>query len=723
MPLAIPEHKENINRKSAAWLTPPAAGAAALAEDPLTRGNKPGGSATAVAPARDLARLLRPRSVALYGGAWAENVIAELQRARFPGPIWPIHPTRAEIRGVGCHRALPAAPDAAFVGVNRARTVEIVHDLAAAGAGGAVCFASGFREAGDAGLEAALVEAAGAMPILGPNCYGFINYLDGVPLWPDQHGGVRVARGVAIVTQSSNLAINLSMQRRALPVAYLLTAGNQAQTSLAALGLAALDDPRVTALGLHVEGFGDLPAFEALAARARALEKPVVVLKAGHSAAARAAALSHTASLAGGAAVASAFLARLGLVEVASPAVLLETLKLLHLGGPLAGPAIASVSCSGGEASLIADLAATTAARFRPFTPPTADRLAAALGARVAVANPLDYHTFVWGDAAATTEVFSAVLADRPDLTVFVLDLPRRDRCDPAAWEPALAAIEGARAATGARAAVLASLPENLDEAAAARLAARGIATLHGMADGLAAIDAAVRAGRPAPPAPPAVLAPEPAGPALLTEAEAKAALAAAGLPVPRSAVASDPDALAAAAASLRFPVALKALGVAHKTEAGAVALNLPDAAALRAAAAAMPAPAGYLAEEMVPDPVAELIVGVTRDPSGLMALTIGAGGLLAELLQDSATLILPTTPDAIRAALASLRLAPILAGYRGRPAADLAALTAAIAAVAAFAEAHAGRLAELEVNPLVATPTGAFAADALLRLAPRTRR
>jgi hypothetical protein len=130
-----------------------------------------------------------------------------------------------------------------------------------------------------------------------------------------------------------------------------------------------------------------------------------------------------------------------------------------------------------------------------------------------------------------------------------------------------------------------------------------------------------------------------------------------------------------------------------------------------------MPAPAGWLAEEMVTGAVAELIVGVIRDRTGLMALTIGAGGVLTELVADSATLILPTTPDDIRAALAGLRIATILGGYRNRPAADLAAVTDAILAIAGFAEAHAGRLAELDVNPLIATPTGAFAADALLRL------
>jgi succinyl-CoA synthetase beta subunit len=237
------------------------------------------------------------------------------------------------------------------------------------------------------------------------------------------------------------------------------------------------------------------------------------------------------------------------------------------------------------------------------------------------------------------------------------------------------------------------------------------------MADGLAAIDAAIRAGRAAVATAPALLAPAPAAPETLTETEAKTALAAAGVPVPRGVTAATPDALATAARGLRFPLALKGLGIAHKTEAGAVVLNLADTEALRAAAAAMPAPAGYLAEEMVTGAVAELIVGITRDPTGLMALTIGAGGVLTELLADSATLILPTTAEDIRSALARLRVSAILDGYRHRPAADRAAVTDAILRIAAFAEAHAGRLAELDVNPLIATPTAALAADALIRL------
>ncbi len=676
---------------------------------------------------RDLSRLLRPRSIALFGGVWAENVITQLQRAGYPGAIWPVHPKREAILGIPCFRDaadLPAAPDAAFIGVNRAQSIEIVRALAAMGAGGAIAFASGFREsessdAASAGLQDALVAAAGAMPLLGPNCYGLLNYLDNVALWPDQHGGGPVESGVALVLQSSNIAINLTMQRRGLPIAFVMTAGNQAQTGLADLARAALEDPRVTALGLHIEGFGDIRALEAMAAAARAAGKPVVALKTGRSDRARAASLSHTASLSGAAAAGSALLARLGIVEVASPGSFLETLRLLHTGGPLSGPATVSVSCSGGEAGLMADLAEATTIDFRPFGEARGAALASQLGPIVAIANPFDYHTFIWNDLARMTAAFTEVMRDGFDLAVFVLDLPREDRCNRATYQCAIEAIIAARAATGARVAVLSTLQENLGEYAADRFAAAGIAPLHGLTDGIAAIDAAIRAGRIAaqPASAPALLPPPASGAArLLGEDEAKAALARFGLPVPRGVTAATPEALAEAAAGLRFPLALKGLGIAHKSEADAVRLGIASPAALRDAARAMPNTTGFLAEEMVQGAVAELILGVTRDATGLVTLTLGAGGVLTELLQDSVTLVLPTAPAEIRTALAGLRVSRLLQGYRGKPAADLDAIVAATLAVARFAEATPG-LIELDVNPLMAGPQGAVAADALIRL------
>ena len=330
----------------------------------------------------DLSRLLRPKSIALFGGGWAVNVVAQLQKSGFEGDIWPVNPRRADILGVPCLAAiddLPGAPDASFIGVNRDATIEVIGRLSAMGAGGATCFASGFLEsesetAGGADLQVRLIDAAGDMPILGPNCYGLLNYLDNVTLWPDQHGGIPVESGVAIVAQSSNIAINMTMQARGLPIAYVVAAGNQAQIGASDIASALLDDDRVTAIGLYLEGFGDIRALEAFAARARAKGKPVVAIKIGRSDKARAATMTHTASLAGNAAAGSALLKRLGIIEVETIAVFLETLKLLHMIGPLPGAAVCSVSCSGGEASLMADVSGGTMLDFAEFAAPSARR-------------------------------------------------------------------------------------------------------------------------------------------------------------------------------------------------------------------------------------------------------------------------------------------------------------------------------------------------------------
>ena len=302
-----------------------------------------------------LDRLLRPRHIAVLGAGWALNVIEQCRKMGFAGPVWPVHPTKAEIGGLKAYASLadlPEPPDATFIGVNRFATLEVVAELAAMGAGGAICFASGWEEAGEAGLQEKLVAAAGDMPILGPNCYGVINYLDGALLWPDQHGGVRLDKGVALVSQSSNIVINLGMQARGLPVAYVACLGNAAVVGLAELTGALLDDPRVTAVGLYIEGIDDAPAFAALAEKARAMGKGVVAIKSGKTELSRTAAASHTASLAGGGAASSAFLRQIGVAEVNSPSELIETLKIFHVHGPQIGTRLCSLSCSGGEAGL-----------------------------------------------------------------------------------------------------------------------------------------------------------------------------------------------------------------------------------------------------------------------------------------------------------------------------------------------------------------------------------
>jgi acyl-CoA synthetase (NDP forming) len=675
-----------------------------------------------------LTRLLAPRSIALIGGAEAREALRQCERIGFAGPIWMVHPSRKEIAGRPCYASvadLPAAPDAAFVAIPRAAAVEAIAELAARGAGGAVCYASGFAEADAEGarLERELVARSGAMALTGPNCFGVLNYLDGAALWPDQHGGTRVARGVAVVTQSGNIGLNLTMQNRSLPLAYLISVGNKAKGDFGAYVDALLDDERVTAIGLHIEGLSDIAGFARAAARARERRVPIVVVKTGRSAAGAALTMSHTSSLAGPDALYDALFARLGVARAADLTTFLETLKLLHVGGPLPGRRISSMSCSGGEASLVADLAEDAGLETPALPSPARAALEAALGPRVPVANPLDYHTYIWADLAAQTACFSAMLAAGYDINLLVLDFPRADRCDGATWDITLDAFAAAITATGARGAVVATLPECLPEAVAKRLVDAGVGAFAGLSEAFNAIRLATAIGeawaRPAAAAQDDV--PAPSGFASnLDEDAAKSALAAFGLARPAGGPASAAEAPGVAEA-LGFPVVVKALdaALAHKTEAGAVRLNLRSRSDVQATVAAMThLSSRFLIERMVEGAVAELIVGVTRgEPFGL-ALTIGAGGVLVELLDDSATLLLPATRADIDRALRSLRCFPLMDGYRGRPSGDVEAAVDAILAVARYAEANARSLVELDVNPLLVLPAGAVAVDALIRLA-----
>lgn len=653
---------------------------------------------------REVLRLFDARVIAVVGGgAWGAAIVEAARRIGFSGRIVPVHPSAHEIAGLQAVHALAdvVGPiDVAFVGVNRVATIEIVRQLRELGAGGAVCFASGFGEAAAedgaaVDLQAQLVDAAGDMPVLGPNCYGFVNALDQVAVWPDQHGLEPVERGVAILTQSSNIAINLTMQRRGVPIAYMVTCGNMAVLSQADLARALLADDRVSAIGVHIEGFGDLRAWEAFAQEAWARGVPVVALKVGASEQARQATVSHTASLAGSDAGARAFLARLGVPQVGSLEAFLETLKLFHVVGRLEHPRVASISCSGGEASLIADMALGHGVEFPSLTDAQKGDLRAALGPMVALANPLDYHTYVWRDAETMGRAWQAMADGDVALTLSIVDYPHTDQAD---WD---CATQAALRVKGPMA-VVSSLPELMPEDVAQRLIAGGVVPMHGLGAALEAIRASSSGETPI--AAPVVLGAEPVHPEILSEAQAKSALATFGVPVPANAAQCD----------LTGPLVVKRMGLAHKSEAGAVRLGIApsDLADVKAEMGGD----DFLVEEMVEGAIAELLIGVLRDPAHGFVLTLGAGGVLTEILRDTQHLLLPMDASAVETALRRLKCWPVLDGYRGKPKVDLAALIRAVLAVQAYVLHHADEIEEVEINPLICTETGAVAADALIR-------
>jgi acyl-CoA synthetase (NDP forming) len=689
----------------------------------------------------NLKRLLAPRHLAFIGGRSMARALKRCAEGGYQGQMWLVNPQHAELEGVPCIASvadLPSAPDAVFIATNRELTLTCVAELAARGAGGAICYASGFAEVGAEGqaLQEQLLAAAGNMALLGPNCYGLLDYLHSSALWPVAHGGKPVEKGVAVLTQSGNFAYNLSMSDRSLPVAYMASVGNQAQLGIAELMDVLLDEPRVTAIGLHLEGLKNVPGFARAAHKALEKGIPIVALKTGVSQIGAELALSHTSSLAGSDALYDSLFDRLGVIRVSGPVSFVETLKAAACGKLPAGKSLVALACSGGDAGLIADYAERNDLGLPSLDDSQRDELAQVLPSYANLVNPLDFTTAIWGDGAALERMLDSALRTPADAAMLVLDYPAEATGERKECDLLLQLFCAALVRHGKTGFVTSAFPELLPTSAREALHAQGVAALQGVEDGLAAWGriadyqqrrhALLALGESAlvPICPQAL---EGEG-QLFDEWQSKQALAAYGLPTPQG-VLTTPAEARAAAAGLGYPLVLKAVSaqLPHKTEAGAVALNLGDGAALEAAIQTMrERVAAYapgvpfehlLLERMATPPLAELIVGIKREANFALALVIGAGGILVELLQDSRSLLLPTNDAAIRAALLSLRSAPLLQGFRGRPAADLDALVSAIRAVADYACEHAGNLLELDVNPLLVGAQGTVAVDALIRL------
>ena len=723
-----------------------------------------------------LDRLLRPRSLAFIGGAAAELAIDASRSFGFSGDMWAVNRSR-ELRGLPTFASvgeLPEAADAAFVGVGRDATVEVVRQLAAAGTGAAICHASGFAETGEAGaaLQAELVAAAAGMPIVGPNCYGTLSAPTGAALWPDVHGLARCERGIALLSQSGNIAVSLTMQRRCLDIAWVMTLGNQADVGISEAFETMVAEEAVTGIGLCIEALDDTERFVAAAAAARRRGLPVVALKLGASETSGAIAVTHTASLVGEDAAYDALFDRLGIRRVYALPELLDTLAVLCTLGPLHGSRLVSLSCSGGEAALVADRSRGLGLSFPPFAPDHADRVASTLDGRVAVTNPLDYHTFIWGDEARLAGCFRAALgadgqqpATAPfDAALLVIDFPA-EGLDRSRWWPTLRAFSAACAAISTPGVVAATMAENLPEEARARASELGLAACGDIDTALSALEAAAAWGShsrtsepfdaPLPPAgtkPPGSGEPSSsfpssssrlagadaaAGPhrqsqrtyepgmtggtgsavAALSEHGAKRRLGAAGIAVPAGLPVPAEEA-AATADRLGYPVVVKTIGAVHKTETGGVVVGIESPEEVAATARRL---AGddrtVMVESCVTGAIAELLVSVRSAPPVGMLVTLGAGGTLAELLDDTASLLLPASADEVRGALSSLRLWPTLAGHRGRPAAAVEVVIDTIGALGALVRDDRS-IIEVEINPLIVTRETAVAADALMLVA-----
>jgi acyl-CoA synthetase (NDP forming) len=689
--------------------------------------------------------LLRPRSVAVVGatdrpGSYGDATLVNLAALGFDGPVWGVHPTRREVHGRPCVRALDDLPepvDAVVVAIPAAGVADVVRAAGRRGCGGVVVFAAGFAEVGAGALQAELAAAASdsGVPLLGPNCDGLVAFHSRAALWGDALV-TREAGRVALISQSGNVAVNALALGRGLRFHTVASVGNQAVLDAATLLEALVEEDGVGSVALFLESDGDGARLASALAAAAERGVGVAVLKVGATAAGASAAAAHTGALAGDQRVFRALVEEAGAAWADDVHDLLELAKALAVPGarrPRASGGLAILTCSGGDSGLGADEAGRRGLPLPPLAPATAEKLADLLPPAATVANPLDYTAMMWGERERLAAIVRAVAGD-PAIDQLLLFYDERAGMDAGlrvSWDAVRAGLADGATAAAAPALVASTLPELLQDDSAAAFIARGIPAVAGLRtavacaaalrrpagdpDRLRAIaGAAAASGSPGP---------------WLSEADAKALLRAAGIAVPDGRLVRDADDAVAFARELGVPVAVKASAPAlqHKSEAGALVLGVAGDDAVRAAYRRVVAAAaadtavrnggadddtGVLVEAMAA-PGVELVVAVRRD-AVVPALVVGLGGVWTELLDDVAIVPLPASPARVEQALRSLRGAGVLTGARGSGAVDLEAVAALAAACGELALRE--DLALLELNPVIASGSGAIAVDAVAR-------
>ncbi|POX39129.1 CoA-binding protein [Streptomyces sp. Ru73] len=683
------------------------------------------------AGARDLTALFAPRAVAVVGASndqakYGNWLSVQALRMRGRRAVYLVSRRGEPVLGEPSYRTLADLPepvDLVVIAVPAAGFEAAVDDALAAGAKAIVGITAGFGELGAEGRarEAALaarVRAAGAV-LLGPNCLGVLDSTTGLYLAPNP----LPAGTVGLLSQSGNVALELSrfLTDRGLGFSRFASLGNQADLGAADLIRSCAADPGTELIAVYCEDFGDGRDFVAAAADAVAAGKPVVLLTVGGSAASVRGAKSHTGALTSDTSVIDAACRAAGIDRVTSPRQMADLLTALHRFGPSRARRVAVLADGGGHAALACDLAEAQGLSVPEFGPELSAALRAGLPPSAGVGNPVD----IAG-------------AGERDITVFARTL-RLLLADPDVDSVLLTGYFGGYGSYGERLAD-AELATAAELGELVREHGKPVA-VHTMCPGSAAVEELCRRGVPV------FTAVEDAAQCLAMLARraepdrrpgsadgsggpvtddgywtARELVRAAGVAFPAARRATTPDEAAEAARELGGgPYVVKALGLLHKSDAGGVALGLADAAAVRAAAEDMAgrlAPPGFCVEAMaeLTDGV-EIIVGVRRDPRFGPVAMVGLGGITTEVLRDVTFALAPLVPAQARELLLRLGAAALLHGVRGRPAVDLDALAESVAAVATLAAGHP-EIAELEVNPLLATPDGCVGLDARIVLA-----
>ncbi|MGR3568601.1 MAG: acetate--CoA ligase family protein [Pseudooceanicola nanhaiensis] len=686
-----------------------------------------------------LGAFFAPRSIAVIGasndpGRIGGRPVDFCKAAGFDGPLYPVNPTRDEVQGLKAFpdvESIPGPVDLAVLAVPSARVPETLEACGRKGVRAVVVFSAGFSEVGAEGAaaQADMLEIAQrhGIRMLGPNCLGFYSAASGAcgTFTTGLEGGMPARGKIGLITQSGAYGTHLlSMAKaRRLGVAGWVSTGNEADVSVAECLEYMVESDEVGAIGLYMEGVNRVETLIRALERARELRKPVTIMKVGSSEVGARAVQSHTASLAGSDASFQAVIEQFGAVRAETTEEMFDVLYAATTGPLPTGDRLGILTVSGGAGVLMAD----AAEKHGLSVPPMPEASVGKLLERNPFAsprNPVDITAHALNDFDLIPEYLAEMMraGDYDCYTAFFTSWTASPVLGPRLRKVLLETLAG----QGKPFALIGLF----DDEQAGAYEREGVLTFADPSRAVAALATMARVAqgfdRVATGALPDVGAP---GIAVrsMGEAEAKARLAAAGVPVLPEGVAATADEAAEMAAEMGFPVVLKIVSpqIAHKTEVGGVALNLADADAVRAEAARMLAeiPAkvpGAEIEGVLVSPMAgegvELIVGSQLDPVMGPMVMVGLGGVLAEVLKDVALARAPVTAEAAEGMLARLKGAAILDGVRGRPGVDRRAVAEVIARISVLAAANAEGVESIEINPLLARAEGAVALDALIQ-------
>jgi acetyltransferase len=668
--------------------------------------------------------LFRPASIAIVGASerakWPGQIFRNLRDHGYPGRIYPVNPRLREVWGTRCYpdlASLPEPPVHAMVIVPAPVVQGVLETGVAAGLTSATVYAAQLGEGNDPEIVArgaalkALIDRS-RLTICGPNCMGINAMRERNFGYPNADLCALTPGSVAFITQSGGTVQYIATMgaHRGVNFNYLVSSGNELSVDLADYlnFLAENDTTRVIAL--FIEGIRRPDAFMAAAAKALAAGKPVIAIKTGKSQKARDSAQSHTGAIAGDYGAFTAMCERYGIVICQTLDEMIEMLLVFQAGRLPKGRRVGWMTTSGGTVDLLYDYLEEMGGLVTPeFDAATKEKLRPLVSQELALKNPLDAGNPI--NDAHDAAMGAAIVAD-PNVDMLALGVtpPSGSRVRDPAVTRSVAEGTDKPVIGFIRMAIL------TDKATVKFQNEVGFPFLQGLPSVIRALSALAfygsRKGRTI------RGLPMPSGRLdTLQGAAFEAALARHGLTLPKSALAGSPDQAADAAAGIGFPVALKLVSraISHKTEAGGVRLHLGSAAEVERAAHALAASAaktvlgasidGYLVQEMV-DGV-EMILGARTDPLYGPMMVVGAGGILVELVKDVAFRLLPVAPGDARRMIGELKVAKLLAGFRGKPAADVDALVQAICGLSDLYLDHRHLLSDLEINPLIVLPKG----------------